>query len=280
MGTYIVIGAYQFVGFYVTQYLLERGEEVIGVDWGYLKRNQYIIEEKELEIGRNANFTNFPLNKLQFIEISEPCTIFLSCYDSQKEKEDLSHLHIDDIVSFLETCKKNEHVKTLNIVIFLTIEDDTEEFRSLLTSCKEMKSVKMVFLPTLYGPWQPECMSFEAGISQLEQQVIEASLAKEFRQDALFIADFMADLEPILDSSDQNVQLCSGIEDHWNTCAKLVFKKEVITSLPALPTTKITKGSIHKVPNKTTPEEGITLQIEHNKRLNLLQKRIMHNKKE
>ena len=34
MQTSVVMGAFQFVGFHLTKYLLDQGEEVIGIDWG------------------------------------------------------------------------------------------------------------------------------------------------------------------------------------------------------------------------------------------------------
>lgn len=280
MGTYIVVGAYQFVGFHVTQYLLGQGEEVIGIDWEDSQTNQYIIEEKELEIGRNANFTYFPINKLRLLDVSEQFTIILSFYDSRKGKVGLTDFQVDDIVTFLGKCKRNDHVNNLEIMILLPIDGDTDEFQPVLSACEGLKSVKMVFLPTVYGPWQPESMSFEAASRQLEQADIEATLASEFREDALFITDFLAAFERILSSKDKNIHLCSSIEDHWEKCAKLVFNQEVMDSLTPQPPSKAKKGTIYKVPNKTSPEEGIRLQNEQNKRLNLLEKWRMRDEKE
>ncbi|MGE7781409.1 hypothetical protein ACQKL0_15900 [Peribacillus sp. NPDC097264] len=280
MGTYIVVGAYQFVGFHVTQYLLGQGEEVIGIDWEDTKTNRYIIEEKELEIGRNANFTYLPFNKLRLLDVSEPFTILLSFYDSRRGKTALKGLHINDIVSFLEKCKKNGHGNSLKIVVLLPIDADTEGFQTVLNACEGFDSVKTVYLPTIYGPWQPATMGFEAGISQLEQSTIQATLASEYREDALFIADFIEGLEQLLSSTDRCLHLKSSIDDHWNTCAKLIFKQEVIDSLPPQSPIKATKGTVYEVPNKTSPEEGITLQIEQNKRLNLLTKWRMRDKKD
>ncbi|MGE7602028.1 hypothetical protein ACQKL5_05900 [Peribacillus sp. NPDC097675] len=272
METYIVVGAYQFIGFHLTQYLLGQGEEVIGIDWEDSKANQYIIEEKELEIGRNANFTYFQINKLRLLDVSEQFTIILSFYDSQKGTAGLTNLQIDDIVSFLKKCKKNDHINSLKIMIILPIDGDTDEFQPVLSACEGIKSVKRVFLPTVYGPWQPKSMSFEAGISQLGQSAIQAALASDFKEDALFIKDFLADFQRILSSTDRNIHLCSSVEDHWKKCAQLAFNQEVIDSLTLQPPSKVRKGTIYKVPNKTSPEEGIQLQIEQNKRLNLLEK--------
>ena len=33
MPTSVVVGAFQFVGFHLAKYLLDQGEEVIGIDW-------------------------------------------------------------------------------------------------------------------------------------------------------------------------------------------------------------------------------------------------------
>lgn len=279
MGTYIVVGAYQFVGFHVTQYLLGQGEEVIGIDWEGSKTHQHIIEEKELEIGRNANFTYFPINKLRLLDVSEQFTIVLSFYDSKKGEADLTDLDIDHIISFLEKCKKNDHVKSLKIMILLPIDGDTNEFQSVLSACEGIEAVKMVFLPTIYGPWQPESMSFEAGTSHLEESEIQAIIDSEFREDALFITDFINSFERILSSTDRNIHLCSSIENHWKKCAKHVFTEEILESLTPPPPSKGMKGSIFKVPNNTSPEEGIRLQREQNKRLKLLNKWRMRDKK-
>ena len=33
MQTSVVVGAFQFIGFHLTKFLLDQGEEVIGIDW-------------------------------------------------------------------------------------------------------------------------------------------------------------------------------------------------------------------------------------------------------
>ena len=53
------------------------------------------------------------------------------------------------------------------------------------------EAAKLVYLPTIYGPWQPETMSFEAAIRQKKLQEIEKAIVKEDRSDALFISDIM-----------------------------------------------------------------------------------------
>ncbi|MCM3676986.1 hypothetical protein M3699_24980 [Peribacillus simplex] len=270
MQTNIVIGTYQFVGFYVTQYFLNQGEEVIGIDWADSEASQYIMEEKELEIGRNSNYLYFPINKLKLLDISQQDTVFISCYDIQSGKMDKIDFLIGEIVSFIEKCKKNGKNETPNFVLFMPVEKDVSIFQSILSSIRGIDSAKIIFLPTIYGPWQSEGMSFEAGINQLEQSGIKAAIAAEYTGDALYITDFVNALDTVLTSSfDREIQLCSSIDDHWNKCAKLIFG-DSMDSVTSQSTTKINKGTIFEVQSKLEPEEGIALQRKHNKRLNLL----------
>ncbi|CAH0226524.1 hypothetical protein SRABI96_02547 [Peribacillus sp. Bi96] len=270
MQTYIVIGTYQFVGFYVTQYFLNQGEEVIGIDWTDSKANQHIIEEKELEIGRSANFIYFPINKLKLLDISQEDTVFISCYDIQHGKMDKPDSLIGEIVSFIEKYKKNGMNEMPNFVVFMPVDEDAGIFQPILTGIRGIDSAKIIFLPTIYGPWQSEGMSFEAGISQMGQSDIKKAIAHEYTGDALFITDFVQALEGVLtSSSDKNIQLCSSIDDHWDKCAQLIFG-ESMESLMSKSTTKINKGTIFEVHSKMDPAEGVALQRKHNKRLNLL----------
>ncbi|ASS93567.1 hypothetical protein [Peribacillus simplex] len=269
MQTNIVIGTYRFVGFYVTQYLLNQGEEVIGIDWADSEASQYIMEEKELEIGRNSNYIYFPINKLKLLDIKQQDTVFISCYDIQSGKMDKIDFVIGEIVSLIEKCKKNGKNETPNFVLFMPIEKDVSIFQYVLSSIRGIDSAKIIFLPTIYGPWQSEGMSFEAGINQLEQSDIKAAIAAEYTGDALYITDFVNALEEVTSSSDRDIQLCSSIDDHWNKCAMLIFG-ESMDSVASQSTTKINKGTIFEVKSKLEPEEGIALQRKHNKRLNLL----------
>ena len=50
----VVYGVYRFLGFHICSYLLENGEEVAGYDWEPADEQ---AEEKQLMIGRNANFS-------------------------------------------------------------------------------------------------------------------------------------------------------------------------------------------------------------------------------
>lgn len=61
----IVFGAYQFLGFHICGALLEEGEEIIGVSFPNIHVDD--IEDKRMEIGRNANFSEISWNHLDSI---------------------------------------------------------------------------------------------------------------------------------------------------------------------------------------------------------------------
>ena len=269
MQTYIVIGTYQFIGFYVTQYFLNQGEEVIGIDWADKDDSPYIMEEKELEIGRSANYIYFPVNKLKLLDIARQDTVFISCYDIYHGKFGNTELLLSEIGSFIEKCKKKDLSETPNIVLFMPVAEESL-FQSIISAIEGIDSAKIIYLPTVYGPWQSEAMSFEVGINQQGPSVIEAAIAKEYTGDALFVSDFVNALEGVLASSDRSIQLSSNIADHWYKCAAHVFDEEIASSFA--PTPKINKGSIVEVQCNTDPQEGVALQRKHNKRLSLLKK--------
>ncbi|MGE6378861.1 hypothetical protein [Peribacillus muralis] len=270
MQTFIVIGTYQFIGFYVTQHFLNQGEEVIGIDWADKEGSPHIMEEKELEIGRSANYIYFPINKLKLLDISRQDTVFISCYDLYNGKMDKTDFLLSEIGSFIEKCKRNGLSEAPNIVLLMPIEEEGV-FQSILSAIEVVDSAKIIYLPTVYGPWQSEGMSFEAGINQQGPSVIEAAIATEYTGDALFVTDFVNALEGVLASSERSIQLSSNIADHWNVCAKCVFDEEIASSLSSS-TPKINKASIVEVQCNTDPQEGVASQRKHNKRLSLLKK--------
>ncbi|MDQ7860259.1 hypothetical protein RCO48_01950 [Peribacillus frigoritolerans] len=97
---------------------MNQGKEVIGIDWDDSEANQYIMEEKELEIGRNSNYIYFPISKLKLLDISQQDTVFISCYDIQSGKMDKIDFLIGEIVSFIEKLKKWQETETPNFRSF------------------------------------------------------------------------------------------------------------------------------------------------------------------
>ncbi len=258
MQTSIVIGAFQFVGFHIAKYLLDQGEEVLGIDWE--DRSNGNVIEKEMEIGRNSNFLYIPVHKLRYISVIQPKTIYVSCYDFSKSLMEDKQAVIQDIAAFLKELQANQNAQ---VIILLPIEENRHDYHSILQVAEENDSAKLVFLPTIYGPWQPETMSFEATIRQKELSEIERAIKAEDRSDALYISDIIQTLVKIASHHEQKITLQSEKADQWLQCAKLLWKEDFIQPYLTSISSRTDQGFIYKVENKTAPAEGVALQKRH-----------------
>lgn len=159
MPTSVVVGAFQFIGFHLAKFLLDQGEEVIGIDW------EDVSMEKEMEFGRNSNFLYIPINRLHHVSVVQPKTIYISGYDLTYSSIKGKQTIIQHITTFLKTVEVHHDSP---VILMLPNEEDQSIFDPLLQRVHDSDTAKLVHLPTIYGPWQPETMSFEAAIRQKE----------------------------------------------------------------------------------------------------------------
>ena len=75
----VMVGVFDFVSFHVCKALLDKGIEVRGVQIESEENQDFLLEEKRLEIGRNANFSVTRMDDLTIPNQKE--TIVLSVYD-------------------------------------------------------------------------------------------------------------------------------------------------------------------------------------------------------
>lgn len=265
MQTSVVMGAFQFVGFHLTKYLLDQGEEVIGIDWGDISGEASV--DKEMEIGRNSNFLYIPLHRLHHLSVLQPKSIYISCYDlSKSDREDKQEI-VQHMITFLKAVEGHHDS---SVILLLPIEEDYSVYHSLLQVIEDNDAAKVVYAPTIYGPWQPETMSFEAAIRQKKVSEIESALLKEDKSDALFISDIMEVVSEIASHHEKKILLQSKTPDQWQQCAQLVWKDEWYRSyMTSIHSQSPIEGFVCKVENKTAPMEGISLQKKHVQLLNM-----------
>ncbi|MFJ8257247.1 hypothetical protein ACIQ4Z_08135 [Peribacillus asahii] len=267
MQTSVVIGAYQFVGFHLAKYLLDQGEEVLGVDWEDVSGES--IEDKEMEIGRNSNFLYIPIHKLKHLSLEKKKTIYVSCYDLSKSKRDNQAEIIEVIAAFLKDLHLNKE-SHIHIIMLMPIEEERSIYQALLQKAEEMSTVKVVFLPTVYGPWQPETMSFEAAIRKKAPSEVKKAIEAEDRLDALFVADLPKVLVELASRDEKNIQVQSEASNQWLECAQLVLEDEYTGIYKKC--SRKQRGMIYTIQNKTAPVDGITMQQKHFRRWQLLKK--------
>lgn len=262
----VIIGVYEYVGFQFCCSLLEQGFEVIGISFDHSDRDGY-LSEKRLEIGRNANFYERTLSEwINEEEINSQTFILIDYFDFiiNNHKELIKNNNL--IEKFLnqnqeKILKTNSKVVSLFPMQLHMQPNETGE--RILTSTH---SGQQIFLPTIYGPWQPNTFLFQQYLLKAinpDHTISENNY--EWVHDTLYIEDIV---DPILKIAEQNTEkqwvLESDISDHWKKCAEYLsipstqIEKIEWTNLPEH--TKINKTIIKCL---TPLTEGLEKQKRH-----------------
>ncbi|MBD7938064.1 MULTISPECIES: hypothetical protein [Cytobacillus] len=201
----VVIDGYSFVGFGACKGLLEEGEEVLL--FNSLKADDG--PEKQLSIGRNANLTEVDMNSLQTL-LEEEATVFIDGYSLYIKDINLEQFLVPllDIISF----EKRKCVIILPIQWLYSSE-------SKKWVQKTFSHAHIYYLPTVYGPFQPEEMLFQ---QKLMHPSLKKSISeKEWRNDAVYIDEAITCLLHDFSASKKSGEkiINSGIENHWQQCA-------------------------------------------------------------
>ncbi|WP_110929081.1 hypothetical protein [Bacillus massiliglaciei] len=256
MHTSIVMGSYSFIGYYVTKHLLERGEAVIGLDWDECQDS--FKEEKELEIGRNSNFSYVSKKEMSGCLQNFNGDIYISGYElyhSGSESE--AHEKIMQIEEIIE-----ETGKQCPIIMILPAWTERMNYIDKFPFWGN-RDRKIIFLPTVYGPWQPEYMSFQAAISGKTNQEVTEILSKEYCREALYIEDIMCEFAELLKTEAKVIYVSGKQENSWRECAKLVMEEAVYSNLINRSDAGISGQAHFCLKSSTTPREGIDRQTEH-----------------
>ncbi|WP_163101590.1 NAD(P)-dependent oxidoreductase [Peribacillus alkalitolerans] len=234
MKKHMVLGCYRFVGYHLCDFLLETGDEVIGVDW----KSDMVEDEREekaLSFGRNANFTFHSID--DEFEVKAEWVIHIPYYDFGNIQNDIL-IKINDIVeeSRLEGC----------LVI--------ELYPYGVQLVDEAGKIRLIS-PTIYGPWQP---SGELIQSLLTNEAI-SSPGNGMVNDALYVRDLVEEWPNILELKSDVYELVSDLDYHLKSCLELANNKEEII----LQEKRNIKHKKYEIKVKTKPEEGIYKQKKH-----------------
>lgn len=260
----IVIGAYQFIGFHLCKFLLEQGYEVLGVDWDKDPTPDSLIEEKQLEFGRNSNFHFMPIHELQKFPISNQTTIYICLYDYIKgNASGDGHMNkaFQEMLHALPVADRTVFLYPLGLT--------GEEIKALKIS---KDPDKIIYLPTIYGPWQHDTMAFEQGVRGRGKAEIKAALEKEYKLDAIFVTDFLDCLDDILNHSEKTITIKSSKPNQWSLCARELFESDTVYEEIPVQREKETGAFVYLIKNTVEPEQGVKLQKKHYKRMETIGK--------
>jgi nucleoside-diphosphate-sugar epimerase len=269
MDKVVIIGVFDFVNFHVCKAFLDKGIEVRGVQLE-TEVNEDMINEKRLEIGRNANFSEVSLGDISN-QPTDNDTIVLSVFDLyMRYKED--YLLKEELINKIISRNKWENIVILVPSQLLKNVMDSkskvviEEF--LKRTIPQNENCYLIYLPTVFGPWQPETFMFQSSI------LTEMNSGKPFRglreeiSDALFVEDTVQSIIGIIENKEPGRYLLqSGKIDQWDLCAALLQINEqgLNNSNEEIREEDITKIL---VPITVPLSVALTRQIEHAHRIN------------
>ncbi|MBY0121037.1 hypothetical protein [Bacillus sp. S/N-304-OC-R1] len=215
----VIFGAFQFIGYQFCRSLLEQGLEVIGIHSSDDDIDAY-LSEKRLEIGRNANFNErSPTQWMDEEEFNGRTIILFDYYETDINNLQASITKNCLIEEFLN--KNREKIDNMDtkivslfpIQFFVQLNDRIEQANSNYSH--------RFFLPTIYGPWQPNTFLFQQSLLKTifpDQHIVTNEC--EWIHDTLYIEDIV---DPIIELTENNCPqtwiLKSETVNHWGKCA-------------------------------------------------------------
>jgi hypothetical protein len=215
----IIIGPFGFLGYSICKAMLDKGFCVLGISPGMRESGKF-NDEKRLEIGRNANFFE-QANEEWLSEINEtPVPIIIPFYDYFMECSE-ANLFNDPLFSkslcTLSPCPSK--------VIFLFPEQFAYEKtlrNDILKQCEafinETKYLgPEIFLPSLYGPWQPDDYLFQQILFPADDSH-SLCLERESLTDAVYIEDAASLCLRLMEEAEGAFLVSSGNPEEWEEC--------------------------------------------------------------
>ncbi|WP_042356491.1 hypothetical protein [Bacillus rubiinfantis] len=218
----IIVGIYNFIGLQLCHTLLHKGIEVNGI---HIKINaSQFIEDKKMEIGRNANFVEHSLEQLNFTADTKEEVIILDIYSLfiHREEDQLSEeVFTSQMVDLLQ---KNREAQLVIIEPIQMLMESIPPIEAFLEQIHEMvKSTQFIYLPTVFGPWQPAEFLFHQAILSSTQKIDLAPSEREWTEDAIYIEDAAETIFEVIELAKPGHYLLeSGKEGYWTQCAALL----------------------------------------------------------
>ncbi|MFK9094648.1 hypothetical protein [Bacillus salipaludis] len=269
----VILGIYNFISFHFCKTLLNQGVEVVGVQIDELDKSPF-LEEKRLEVGRNANFNEHSLTEWEKKrkEDTTQTTLIFSMYDLYMENKEIilqNEQITRPIIQFIEENKNNSDIVFILPIQMLrskqekTIEAFIEQVRGF------RKNIQMFYLPAVYGQWQPPSFLFQQAILSTLFKTDIIKDEREWTGDVLFVDDAIETIiETIETGNHRDSMLESGRKNYWAECAAYLQLNEKIAFDNRDQSLQMDKQIGLVSVKKVTPfADSIDAQIEHVQRL-------------
>lgn len=217
----VILGVYDFIGYGLCRYLLDNGVEIEGVHI-VDRHDHFFTEEKRMEVGRNANFSEISFKEWK--NSGADNLIFISLYEHLNNNEKREQFN-KALMGKLENLNRSDQKLILILPAYLALKQESSAnhpFDLLRFIENKNLSVLEIYVPTIYGPWQPEQYFFQQSLNSLHEGSGTPVIADwEWTHDALFIDDAV---ETIIEIAESNkigkYLLISGENNQWLNCAE------------------------------------------------------------
>lgn len=217
MNKAIIIGVFEFLGFHFCKKILNEGIEVEGI---HIETALPDVEEKELEIGRNANFSIITEESLDKKKSSDgEAFVLLDFYDFFIRKQEDRMFES----SFLPLILQRQHLVIFLPTVLLTDKFllERKKINEYLHSLQHSgMTIQSFYFPAIFGPGQPEEFMFQKAIHN--GSIDMAFHEREPQEDAIYIDDIVEAVFPELEKKNESYLYMNQMKNAWGTCAELV----------------------------------------------------------
>jgi hypothetical protein len=197
--------------------------EVVGV-CSLFQENNLVIEEKRMEIGRNANFVEVQYDEWTITDEREEVLLVIDYYDyfiRNAERE-------ADLISIKSkiTGLKNGIGKVLFLMpVQLLMQGRYEQHQSQANEVfdsfrRDGIAFNVYYLPTIYGPWQYiECAFQQYFLQGNDHFMIHE---REWTEDAIYVDDVIKSVLSLASDKYKEYLLESSESNKWKKCARFL----------------------------------------------------------
>jgi hypothetical protein len=247
----VIFGGYEFLGFYLTTALLEKGNTVqcVHIHVNEDSNEESFLEEKRFTVGRNDNFSEIPLSKWANSSLvdGEKTVIMVSLYDLFLKNK--SNEMISEIEGVFDKLLANEETEKATYILLLPMQFLVTGNPSFLHIRKNLERKKLtykcIYIPTLFGPWQPMENIFQQAFLNEAREKEKIHLSKkEWVFDTIFVYDAACEILKVIENNAYDACILkSTVSDHWKKCAEFLsiqpsiyeaaFKQQkIVTDIP------------------------------------------------
>lgn len=171
----VIIGTLEFLGFYFCERILEEGIEVEGIHLD-LEENKVLIEEKRLQIGRNANYNEWSSMEIRTLNV-KGTVLFIDVYDLLMWEKESILFEKGSIKNLIDKYTEGEIIFLLPMSLKSNqkYKDIHAKLHALSAVLKRKgNSVQSYYLPSTNGTWLTEGIDSRDSFNM--EEVVDAIL--------------------------------------------------------------------------------------------------------